>query len=159
MIAIITFLGYRSGRLWSFYYRVIDTAKKQIKIDPLDLTTWENIAEENCEKLISDLFRSVFRFEIEYLRWKIIDNKDMLWVSDKSSTRTQEVDEENIVTWSEESRSICDKAKFCEHSISKLLESDFRLFGIGLFFKSLWHSIVYKKDKDYVKTTKEGGNG
>lgn len=116
LIAIITFLWYRSERLWSFYYRVIDAAKKQMKIDSLDLTAWENIAEENCEKLTSDLFRSVFRFEIEYQRWKIIENKDMLWVSNESRTITQE---------SEESTSFRDKAKFCEYSISKLFEIRF----------------------------------
>ena len=137
VIAIITFLWYRSGRLWSFYYFVLSQSSlEQIKLDPLDFGKWEEIAFKNCDLLQKDLFVSLFRFEIEYLRNKIIKNKNLFWGGDSSTTTTVEKVKDDPLKLKrvENSIKIIDHEKYCIHSLKKAFFGDFLFCGIGLFF-------------------------
>lgn len=155
VIAITTFLWYRSGRLWSFYYSIISQSSEQIKLDSLNFVKWEEIAFKNCDLLEKDLFVSLFRFEIEYLRNKIIDNKYLLWISDSSTTVEKVIDDHLNLKWVEKSIKITDKEKFCIHSLKKAFFGDFRFCGIGLFLKSIWYQLWKDEDKGYTETKSE----
>jgi hypothetical protein len=158
VIAIITFLWYRSGRLWSFYYFVLSQSSlEQIKLDSLDFGKWEEIAFKNCDLLQKDLFVSLFRFEIEYLRNKIIKNKNLFWGGDSSTTTTVEKVKDDPLKLKrvENSRKIIDHEKYCIHSLKKTYFGDFRFCGIGLFLKSIWYQLWKDEDKGYTETKSE----
>ena len=154
-IAIITFLWKRRGRLWSFYYSIISKSSEQIKSDSLDFVKWEKIAFNNCDLLEKDLFASLFRFEIEYLRNKIINYKYLLWISDSSITKEKVIDDHLNLKWVEKSIKITDKEKFCIHSLKKAFFGDFLFCGIGLFLKSIWYQLWKDEDKGYTETKSE----
>lgn len=154
-IAIITFLWKRRGRLWGFYYSIISKSIEQFKTDSLDFVKWEEIAFKNCDLLVKDLSGSLFRFEIEYLRKKIIDNKDLLWNSDSSTTVEKVMDDQLNLKWVEKSIKITDKEKFCIHSLEKAFLGDFRFCGIGLFLKSIYYRRRKGEDKGYTETKSE----
>ena len=138
IIAGITFLWYRRGRLWNFYYSIIDESLKQIISDSLDRKAWEEMASQNLDKLVNNLFGILCEFEIEYLRFTIHDKKYLLWVSD-SATNTDEDYE------------ITDKEAFCIYCLRKTYFTDFRLCGLVLFVKSLFYYLFRnKKEKGYT---------
>jgi hypothetical protein len=142
LIGVVTFLWYRKGRLWNFYDSIIKQSIKQITSDSLDRTAWEKIARENCDSLAKDLFNSLFRFEIDYLRIKIIDNLSLFWISDASANNEKQI----IYT---------DKEKYCVYILKKAFYEDFRICGLGLFRKSIIYLAQKKKEKEdtgYIET-------
>ncbi|MDR4507652.1 MAG: hypothetical protein MRJ65_05345 [Candidatus Brocadiaceae bacterium] len=136
VIAVVTFLWYRRGRLWSFYYSIISQSLQQIEKDSLDRIAWEKIAFENLDSLVKNLFGSLFQFEIEYLRNKIIDNQYLLWICD-SSIEGEKVIENNTVKWVEKEITITNKEAFCSHSLKKTFFTDFRFCDLVLFINSI----------------------
>ena len=72
-LAAATFLWYRKGRLWNFYDSLLSEYVKQINENSIDREAWERIAHNKCDQLSEDLFNSLWRFETEYLRNKIIE--------------------------------------------------------------------------------------
>lgn len=143
VIATLTFLWYRKGRLWHFYDSLLSKSIEQIKSDPLNRERWEEIALEQCSTLFNELFNSLFRFEIEYLRDKIIKHQYSRWIPDS------EEDSEVEMTYT-------DKPKFCRHILRKTFLSDFRLCGFGLFLKAIKYKIFEKNDNNtgYIEIKK-----
>ncbi|MBI5677440.1 MAG: hypothetical protein HZC52_02870 [Planctomycetes bacterium] len=132
-IAIITFLWKRRGRLWIFYYSIISKSIEQFKTDSLDFVKWEEIAFQNCDLLVKDLSGSLFRFEIEYLRKIIIDNKYLLWISDSSTTVEKVIDDHLNLKW-------------VEKSIKRKILYSFFEKNIFWRFSILWHRFIFKID-------------
>ena len=140
VIAIATFLWYRKGRLWNFYDSLLLECSDQIKRDSIDWERWEQIAIKQCAVLSQETFQGLFRFEVEYLRQKIMDNRYEFWIPDSEATN------EIQITYT-------DKRKYCKHLIRKLFLSDFRRCGLGLFVNAFrWH-VCRSEDTDtgYVK--------
>ena len=113
ILAVLTFLWYRKGRLWNFYDTLLSKSLEQIKTRSVDRKRWEEIALEQCNTLSKELFNSLFRFEIEYLRDKIIKNQYHLWIADS------EEDSDSQITYT-------DKEKYCRHILGQIFLSDFR---------------------------------
>lgn len=135
MIAVGTFLWYRKGRLWNFYDSLLSQSLEQIKVNSIDRKRWEQIALEHSRKLSNELFNSTFRFEIEYLEDKIIENQYLLWISDSSATNEREI-------------TYTDKGKYCKHIFKEVFLADFRFCGLGLFINSIKHHVCKKEDPD-----------
>ena len=154
IIAVVTFLWYRRGRLWSFYYSIVYQSLQQIKSDSLDRIAWEKIAFENLDLLVKNLFGVLFEFEIEYLRNKIIDNKYLLWVTN-SSTSSEETIEKNKIKWIEKEIIITNKEEFCIHSLKKTFFTDLRFCGLILFAKSICYYFRKKEKKGYTERKSE----
>lgn len=154
VIAVVTFLWYRRGRLWSFYYSIISQSLQQIKTNSLDRNAWEKIAFENLDSLVKSLFGSLFEFEMEYLRNKIIDNRHLLWIAD-SSTSNEEIIENGEVKWVEKNIIITDKEEFCIHSLKKTFFTDFRFCGFCLFIKSIIYRVRKKENTGYIEKNSE----
>ena len=155
VIAVVTFLWYRRGRLWSFYYSIISQSLQQIKTDSLDRIAWEKIGLENLDLLVKNLFPSLFEFEIEYLRNKITDNQYLLWVSDSSSSGEKVTDNQLNVKWVQKEITITNKEEFCVHSLKKTFFADFRFFGFGLFIKSIIYRVRKKENTGYIERNTE----
>ena len=135
VIATLTFLWYRKGRLWNFYDSLLSKSIEQIELRSIDRKRWEQIALEQCSMLSNELFNSLFRFEIEYLRDKITKHQYILWIPDSGE------DSEVKITYT-------DKAKYCKHILRKTFLSDFRFCGIGLFLRAIKYRICERNDKD-----------
>ena len=136
LIAVVTFLWYRKGRLWNFYDSIINQSIKQIKSNSLDREAWERIATDNCDSLSKELFNSLFRFEIEYLRHKIIDIlPNALWISDASANSEKQIIYNN-------------KEAYCIHILKKAFFEDLRCCGLGLLIKSIRYLHQKKKEKE-----------
>jgi hypothetical protein len=155
VIAVVTFLWYRRGRLWSFYYSIISQSLQQIKTDSLDRIAWEKIALENLDLLVKNLFPSLFEFEIAYLRNKITDNQYLLWVSDSSSSGEKVTDNQLNVKWVQKEITITNKEEFCVHSLKKTFFADFCFFGFGLFIKSIIYRVRKKENTGYIERNTE----
>jgi hypothetical protein len=141
-MALVTFLWYRKGRLWNFYDSITNQSIKQIKSNSLDRKAWEKIASENCDSLAKEIFNSLFRFEVEYLRNKINDIPDSLWISDVS------VNGEKQITYT-------DKEKYCIYILKKAFFEKFRFCGLGLLIESYRYLNQKKKEKEdigYIET-------
>ena len=141
-VAILTFLWYRKGRLWNFYDSITRDSIEQIKSSSLDREAWEKMARNHCDSLGKDLFNSLFRFEIEYLRNKIIDNQYSLWIPDSES------DCEKSIIYT-------DKEKYCVHILKKVFFENLRYCGFGLFINSYIHYLNLKDKKEdtgYIET-------
>lgn len=133
VIAIATFLWYRKGRLWNFYDHLLTKCSEQIKKDSINRERWERIALEQCAFLSQDTFQSLFRFEVEYLQKKLLDNQYEFWISDSETT-------------TEAQSTYADKGQFCKAKIKELFFSDLRFCGLQLFAGALaWH--VFKNDE------------
>jgi hypothetical protein len=143
VIATLTFLWYRKGRLWNFYDSLLSKSIEQIELRSLDRKRWEQIALEQCSLLSNELFNSLFRFEIEYLRNKIIKHQYILWIPDSGE------DSEVKITYT-------DKTKYCKHILRKTFLSDFRFCGFCLFLKAIKYKICEREDNDqgYVEVKK-----
>lgn len=139
-IAIATFLWYRKGRLWNFYDSLLSKCTDQIKKDSMNRERWEQIALEQCDLLSKETFQSLFRFEVEYLRQKVLDNQYEFWIPDSEATSAIQI-------------TYTDKGQYCKHVIKKLFLSDFRFCGFRLFVNALRWQIGKKEDADtgYVK--------
>lgn len=139
MLAVATFLWYRKGRLWNFYDSILNQSIKQITSNSLDKEAWDKlaleIARENCDSLAKDLFNSLFRFEIEYLRNKVIDILPSFWISDASANS------EKLIEYT-------DKEKYCIYTLKKACYKDFRLCGLGLFRESIIYLFQKKNEKE-----------
>ena len=135
IIAMATFLWYRKGRLWNFYDTLVTKCTEQVKKDSLDRQCWERIALEQCAHLSRETFQSLFRFELDFLRKTILDNKYALWIPDSQATG----DVETTYT---------DKEAFCKYRLSKLFLSDLRFCGLRLFFRSLYWRISTGEDEN-----------
>jgi hypothetical protein len=145
VLAVLTFLWYRKGRLWNFYDTLLSKSLEQIKTNSIDRKRWEGIALEQCSMLSKELFNSLFRFEMDYLRDKIIKNKYNLWIADSEGDGREQI-------------TYTDKEKYCRHICEKTFLSDFRFCGFGLFLRAIKYKICEKKDKDpgyvVIKKTK-----
>lgn len=143
IIAVATFLWYRKGRLWNFYDSLLSESIEQITTDSIDRLRWEQIALEQCDKLSKELFNSLFRFEIEYLRHKILKNKHSLWIADSSDDGNTQ-------------RTYTDKKKYCRHMLEQIFLSDFRFCGFLLLVNAIKYRACVKKDKDpgYIEVKK-----
>jgi len=155
LIAVLTFLWYRRGRLWSFYYSIISQSLQQIKADSLNRSAWEKIAFKNLDLLVKNLFGSLFEFEIEYLRYKITDNQYLLWVGDSSTTGEKVTDKQLNVKWVQKEITITDKEEFCLHSLKKTFFADFRFCGFVLFIKAIIYRIRKKENTGYKERNSE----
>ena len=124
VIAIVTFLWYRKGKLWNFYDDLLSKCSEQIKEDSLDRKSWERIALEQCDLLSDVTLHSLFRFEVEYLKQKVVENQYEFWIADSEANNETEI----VYT---------DKEKYCKHVIKKIFLSDLRFCGLGLFVNSL----------------------
>ncbi len=124
LIATITFLWYRKGRLWNFYDSITEQSKEQILKHSLDLDAWKKLARENSDKLGKELFNSLFRFEIEYLRDKINNIQDLLWIPDSSTDSEKQID-------------YYDKEKYSKYIIKDTFYKDIRYCGIPLLINAL----------------------
>ena len=146
VIAIATFLWYRKGKLWIFYDTLLSKCTDQIKQDSLNRERWEEIALEQCTFLSKETFQSLFRFEMEYLRQKVLDNRYEFWISDSEATNGIEI-------------TYTDKGQYCKHVMKKLFLPDFKFCGFWLFVNALkWH--LWKNedtDTGYVKKRERGG--
>jgi hypothetical protein len=135
-IALVTFLWYRKGRLWNFYDSITNQSIKQIKSNSIDREAWKKIALESCDSLAKETFNSLFRFEIEYLRNKIINIlPNSLWIPDSSSD-------------SEKHTEYYDKEKYCIHVLENAFFEDFRFCGLGLLIASFQYFIQNRKEKE-----------
>ena len=143
-LAVATFLWYRKGRLWNFYVSIISKYEKQITENSIDRKAWEKIALDQSAELSKELFNSLFRFEIEYLRYKIQTNQHSLWIPDSSE------DSNSRITYT-------DKAKYCRHILKNIFYADFRFCGLLLFFNSVKYKAFKKGDEDpgYVEVVKK----
>jgi len=151
-IAIATFLWYRRGRLWGFYYSVISQSLMQIKSNSLDRKAWEKIAFENLEFLVKNLFPSLFEFEMEYLQNKITDNQYLLWIGNSSTTVEMVNDNKSDKKWVQKEIVITDKGKFCLYSLKKMFFNEFSFCGLGLFINSIIYRFKKKKsDPGYTE--------
>lgn len=155
VIAVVTFLWYRRGRLWNFYYSIISQSLQQIKNDSLNRNAWEKIAFENLDLLVKSLFGSLFEFEMEYLRNKITDNQYLLWVSDSSITGEKVTDNQMNIKWVQKEITITDKEEFCVHSLKKTFFTDFRFCGFFLFIKSIIYLVRKKENTGYIEKNSE----
>ena len=142
-LAVATFLWYRKGRLWNFYDSLNFEYEKQITENSIDRKAWEKIALDQCAELSKELFNSLFRFEIEYLRNKIQTNQYSLWIADSSD------DGDSQITYT-------DKAKYCRHFLKKNFYTDFRFCGLFLFINSVKYKTSKHGDEDsgYVEVKK-----
>ncbi|WP_319547917.1 hypothetical protein [Desulfogranum marinum] len=134
-LATVTFLWYRKGRLWNFYDSLAIKSQKQITESSIDREQWEQIALEQCNKLSKEMFNSLFRFEIEYLKGKILANQYSLWVTDSLNTNGAQT-------------TITDKEKYCRHVLKQIFLADFRFCGFGLLINSIKFKASHQKDKD-----------
>jgi len=126
IIAIASFLWYRKGRLWNFYDGIVSKSTEQMQLNSLDYNGWEEIALEQSDLTSKDLFQSLFRFEAEYLRSKIIDLKDKLPIPDSETSNGE------IIEYK-------DKVKYCKHLIKEQYYPDFRCCG---FFRACQQKCV-----------------
>jgi len=142
-LAVVTFLWYRKGRLWNFYDSLLLESQEQIKKNSIDRERWKQIALKQCNELSKELFNSLFRFEIDYLRNKILSNQYRLWIGDSSE------DSDVQITYT-------DKEKFCRHKLKQIFFSDFRFCGFRLLIKAIKYKVSERNDKDpgYVETKK-----
>jgi hypothetical protein len=109
--------------------------------DSIDRERWEQIATKQCAVLSQRTFQGLFRFEVEYLRQKIMDNRYEFWIPDSEATN------EIQITYT-------DKGQYCKHIIRKLFLSDFRCCGLGLFVNAFrWH--VWKSEDTDTGHVKE----
>jgi hypothetical protein len=138
-ITALTILWYRRGRLWSLYYSIISQSLVQIKLRSIDRKAWDKIAYNILEVLVKRSFPALFEFEIEYLRYKIIQNKDLLWTSDSSTTNEKEV-------------TYTDKEKYCVYKLKNLFFNEFTFGGAGLFINSIKYRFTKgKTDPGYIE--------
>lgn len=143
VLATLTFLWYRKGKLWNFYDTLLSKSIEQIKTNSIDSERWKQIALEQLNMLSAELFNSLFRFETEYLQDKILKNKYCLWIADSEENGHERVE-------------YTDKEKYCKHTFKEIYLPDFRFCGFGLFLKAIKYKFLESKDKDpgYVKTKK-----
>jgi hypothetical protein len=143
IIATLTFFWYRKGRLWNFYDSLISKSLQQIETNSLDRKHWERLALEQCSMLSQELFNSLFRFEIEYLRDKIMQTQYSRWIPDSEENNDVQI-------------TYTDKEKYCKYILMQTFFSDFRFCGIGLFLNAVQYRIIVKNDSDpgYVETRK-----
>lgn len=143
-LAVVTFLWYRKGRLWNFYDSMIAKYEKQIIENSIDRKAWGKIAFDQCTELSKELFNSLFRFEIVYLRNRIQTNIHRLWIADSSD------DGKSQITYT-------DKAKYCRHTLKEIFYSDLRFCGLFLFINSVKFKFSMKGEEDpgYFEVKKE----
>jgi len=147
LIALATFIWYRSGRLWKFYYKLLDDSLNQFQANQLDRKAWKSLANEQLSQIVSDHFGVLFHVEMDYLRFLIEDNQYILLKSSSSAHSQPVVDKHEILAQETISEKITDDKAFCRYTLSKLFSWKFRFGGTGLFFCSIvW--CVFKKNRD-----------
>lgn len=142
-VAAVTFLWYRKGRLWNFYHSIIKDSIEQITKDSLDREAWEKIAREKCVESGKGLFDRCLKFELEYLRKKIDDNKHLLWISGSLSDSKKHIN-------------VYDKEKYALYFDKMVFYDDFCLCSLSLFVNLYIYSRHKKKDKEdtgYTETS------
>lgn len=151
-IAILSFLWYRRRTLWSLYYYILSQSLKQIKVNSLDREAWDKIASNNIEVLVKNGFRGLFEFEIEYLRYKIIQNKYLLWVGDSSAANEKAIDNNSNVKCIQKEVTYTDKENFCAYKLKNLYFNEFTFGGAGLFINSIKYRFKKgKTDPGYIE--------
>jgi hypothetical protein len=138
LAAAAAFLWYRKGRLWNFYDSLLSKSIEQMQQGSINRTAWEIIALEQCALLSQETFQSLFRFEIDYLRQKVLDRKYDFWIPDAEAI---DVGTETL------HREYTEKEKYCRYAIKELFSSEFRFCGIRLFCHALKRHIQ-KKNTD-----------
>jgi len=134
-IAVATFLWYRKGRLWYFYDTLVSKCTAQISKDSIDRKKWEEIALEQCQQLSHEIFQSLFRFEVEYLKNYIEEHKYDFWIPDSEATTEYAI-------------AYTDKEQFCRYRIAELFLADFRFCGLRLFLRALCWRFTTKKSRE-----------
>jgi hypothetical protein len=134
-VGILTFLWYRKGRLWNYYDSLFNKCIDQIKKDSLDRKSWEQLVFDETKILSSELINSTFRFENEYLKHKIHENKHEFWIAEV------EQDNEQIVVYT-------DKVKYCNYRFKQIFYDDFRFCGLILFINSVQFLYAGNDDRD-----------
>jgi hypothetical protein len=122
--------------LWNFYDELLVKCSEQIKENSIDRERWEEIALEQCTLLSKQTFQSLFRFEVEYLRKIILDNKYEYWIADSEASN-------GVLT------TYTDKEAFCRYRLSELFLPDLRFCGFRLFYRAL--SCYLNKEKEQNK--------
>jgi len=135
ILALVTFLWFRKGKLWFFYDKLLNESIKQINTKSLDRVKWEELALDQCLILSETTFTALFRFEVDYLKNKIMDNQYQNWIPD--SVKSNHIN-----------RTYTDKEKYCKNSIKELFYKDFRFCGLCLLYRSLKWRILLKEDTD-----------
>ena len=114
---------------------------------------WEKIAEQNANSLVSDYFGVLFQFELEYLRFVIIENKRTFWKADSSSSSHPDVSKEHVLAQYISTEKITDGKAFCESKMGRIFYWRFFFCGAGLFFQSIfWVVFRKKRDKGVLRT-------
>jgi len=130
IIAALTFLWYRSRRLWKFYWSFFYKAKEQILNSSIDKKSWEEIEENQIQTLSNDIFGCLFFFEMDFLRYLAKKITDELCIPDSVASTACTIKYK-------------DKEKYCEHVFLKILYNHFIICGLWLFI----HSIIYSFTK------------
>jgi len=123
IIAVLSFLWFRKGRLWSFYDTLLYKSIPQIKANSLDSDAWKKIEHELSNEL-QTIFNCLFRFESIYLQNRINSIYDKLWISDAEANN-------------ERHRQYTDKEQYCKYIVRTELFADFRFCGLFLFIRSI----------------------
>ncbi len=145
VIAGATFLWYRKGKLWNFYDAILEDCLDQIKTNSMDRKAWEANVQKQCGYLSEQMFQSLFRFELEYLRQRVVDNKHTFWIPDSGQSVELSDDQESYVAIDTRYH---DKEKYCKYAIRNIFYSEFNFCGFLLFFKALRHQYRNGKDQD-----------
>jgi hypothetical protein len=147
VIGLIAFVWYRRGRLWKFYYTLLDATVEQMVHESINREAWQEIARLHTTSLGTDYFGALFHFEIEYLRFKIHESMLKFRSADGLYTSYLEFDKELNTVRVEEGQTVTDKAHFANTLMRKIFFKEVRLGGIGLFFKSVRHMVIFKTPK------------
>jgi hypothetical protein len=128
LVGAATFLWYRKGRLWNFYDSLVSKSIEQMKRGSINRMAWEKIALEQCSLLSQETFQGLFRFEVDFLRQKVLERQYDFWIPDSetidSAMETAEIE-------------YSDKEKYCRYAIKELFLSEFRFCGLRLFCHAL----------------------
>jgi hypothetical protein len=144
ILAFGTFAWYRSGRLWKFYYNMLDDSTKQMVEASIHFDGWDEIAKKHTIALGTDYFGALLQIEIEYLRYKVEESRWEFWSADGSSGSHTEVDENLNRTRAEISQRVHDKKKFAHTLMREIFFKEVRIGGLGLLCGSIKHWATHK---------------
>ena len=153
-IAAASFLWYRSGRLWKFYYSMLDEAIKQSKTASIMRDQWKEIAKRYIDLLVSDYFGALLRCEIEFLRDLINESIDEFVIPDSSTNSHPEMgadlNAKQVVTSTTYHNN---KGAHAEYWMRMLYYRRFRWGGARLLLASIKHSLTKRYDPGFKTTT------
>jgi len=145
ILPLLAFAWYRRGRLWKFYYTMLDDVIDQSRVSSINWDKWENIAKKHTTSLSMDFFGALCQFELAYLRYQIKQARWEFWTADGSATAYLKINQDLEATHVVERERINDKEKFAETTMRKVFFKKMRFFGIWFFIKSFIY--IFTKDK------------